>query len=251
MRILFLALLLVFGVNSWADPTQGVNYITEEFPPFNFKGNDGNPTGINTDVLVEMFKKMGSKNSYRDIKLQPWVRGYRTTQEDGSMNILFSTTRTPEREKIFKWVGPLTDATNDIMVRKGNPKGVKIESDTDFGKYKYAVIRDDIGEQVLANAGVKKSNLSHSTNFYAMVKKLQGGKVDAVSYNGTVAKWLLKKEGLSPADFDFVYSTKLGQHYFAFNKSIDDSVVEAHQKALESVKADKALMDKITEKYLK
>ncbi|MBU2708263.1 transporter substrate-binding domain-containing protein [Zooshikella marina] len=251
MYKIIVSLLLFITINSWADPTQGVKYLTEEFPPFNFKGEDGNPAGINTDVLIEMFKKMGSQNSYKDIKIQPWVRGYRTTLEEGSMNVLYSAIKTPERENLFKWVGPLTDSTNDIIVLKQNASKVKIEKDSDLVKYKYAVIREDIGEQLLVKAGVKSSNISYSTNLFAMIKKLQDDKVDAVSYNGTVAKWLIKKQGMNPSDFEIVYTMKLGQHYFAFNKSIDDNVVEAHQKALDAVKNDQALMSKIKDKYLK
>ncbi len=35
-----------------------LEYITEEFPPYNFEGQNGLVIGINADILVEMFKEM-------------------------------------------------------------------------------------------------------------------------------------------------------------------------------------------------
>lgn len=241
----------LFSQNVSANATAGINYITEEFPPYNFKGEDGNPTGINTDVLVAMFKEMGSNNKYESIKLQPWVRGYRTTLEAGSLNVLYSTTRTAEREKLFKWVGPLSDSVNEILSTVDIANSLKINSSDDLKQYKFAAIKDDIGEQLLKKYGVPDKNISLSTNFFAMIKKLESGKVKGVSYNGIVAKWLLKKDGQNPSKIVPIYTEKLGQHYFAFNKDIDDTIVEAHQKALDKVKSDSAKMEAIQNKYLK
>ncbi len=252
MRKLFTACLLaMIAPFAAADPTAGINYITEEFPPYNFKGEDGKPSGINTDVLAEMFKRMGSANNYDTIKLQPWVRGYRTTQEAGSMNVLYSTTRTEERENLFKWVGPLSDSINEILSTAEIAATMKVNSSEDLKAYKFAAIKDDIGEQLLKKYGVPAGNISLSTNFYAMIKKLDSGKVQGISYNGIVARWLMKKDGQDPSKLTPVFSEKLGQHYFAFNKDIDDSIVEAHQKALDEVKGDQGFMQKTQDKYLK
>ena len=251
MKTLIGFIFAIFALPVWADPTQGITYITQEFPPYNFKGEGGKTVGINTDILVEMLKKMGSSQARKDIKIQPWVRGYRTTQEPGNLNVLYSTLRTEKREDLFKWVGPLSKGSNDLIVLKGNPKKVMINSDEDYKKFKYAVIRDGLGDLLMKEWGVPKKNISQSTKFFAMVKKLQDGKVDAISYNGLVAKYLLKKQGLNPSDFESAVSIPIGEHYFAFNKTIDDDIVQAHQKALEEIQADKALVQSIQDKYLK
>ncbi|MDE1464897.1 substrate-binding periplasmic protein [Spartinivicinus poritis] len=251
MKALIGLIFTVLALPVWADPTQGITYITEEFPPYNFKGEGGEAVGMNTDILVAMLEKLKSSQARKDIKIQPWVRGYRTTQEPGNLNVLYSTTRTKKREGLFKWVGPLSKGSNDLIVLKGNPKKVMVNSPEDYKKFKYAAIRDDLGELLLKEKGVPKKNISQSTNFFAMIKKLQDGKVDAISYNGTVAKWLIKKEGLSPADFESAVSTPIGEHYFAFNKTIDDEVVKAHQKALEEVMADTTFVQSVQDKYLK
>ena len=56
------------------------------------------------------------------LEVFPWARGYKMALNEPN-TALYSTTRTPERETLFKWVGPL--ASNDwVMFGK---KGTKIK----------------------------------------------------------------------------------------------------------------------------
>lgn len=251
IKVLAATVLLVMSQLSFADPSARLEYITEDFPPYNFKGDDGDAHGLNVDLLVEMFKEMGASKGRPDIKIQPWARGYRAAQEKGKINVLFSTTRTEARESLFKWVGPLSEATNALITLKGNPHNVVINSDADFANYKYGAIRDDIGELKLKEAGVTSKQITHGANFPALVKMLNAKRVQAISYNATVGLWLIKQAGFNPDDFEIVYSKTIGEHYFAFNKSVDDATVAAHQEALDKVKANASLVNSIKDKYLK
>lgn len=233
------------------DATAGIDYITEEYPPYNFKDASGEITGLSVDILSEMFKVMSSSNTASDIKLRPWARGYRDAQKPGLKNVLFSTTRSDSRENLFKWVGPISSAVNAIFTLKGNPSGISLNSDADFARYKYGVIRDDIAELILKEKGVPKNKLSLSTNFESLLKQLNRKRVQAIAYNKNVGVWLIKKLGYSPDDYDVVYESKTGELYFAFNKTIDDAVVKAHQQALDQVFANKVTINAIKDKYLK
>ena len=99
--------------------TQSVDNLTimtEIYPPYNFK-EKGELKGISVDLMVLILKKLGSRQTRNNIKLWPWARGYREVL--GKKNTcLFSTTRTIEREKHFKWVGPITSTTISILARK-------------------------------------------------------------------------------------------------------------------------------------
>ena len=44
-----------------------IRFMTEEYPPFNMKGDDGVATGIAVDVLAEMFKRVGSSKTAKDV----------------------------------------------------------------------------------------------------------------------------------------------------------------------------------------
>lgn len=241
---------ILFLLFFWT-PLKAVEYITEQFPPYNFKSENGQVEGLNVDVLVAMFEVMNNGKSRSDIKIQPWSRGIKVTQTPGKQNVLFSTTRTPERESLYKWVGPLSIATNAIIVLKGNPAGVSLDDAGSLSKFKFGAVRDDLGEGKLKEMGVPKKNVSLSSKLEPLIKRLQSKRVDAISYNYTVASWAMKNAGINPADFEVIKEVEIGRHYFAFNKSVSDDVVAAHQKALDSVKSDQATMNAINEKYLK
>lgn len=80
-----------------------LSLLTEELPPLNMLIN-GKIVGISADKVTELMKR--SKVSYT-LDIMPWARGYQLAL-DKPNTCVFSTTRTPERETRFKWIGPLT-----------------------------------------------------------------------------------------------------------------------------------------------
>ena len=70
---------------------------------------------------------------------------------------LFSTTRTVDREQLFKWVGPI--AVNRVVLIAAKERNLKINSVAELENYGIGVVGDDVAEQFLLNAGVPKENL--------------------------------------------------------------------------------------------
>ncbi len=248
-KLLF-AILILFVVSSSILRADDFQYMTEELPPYSFKDEKGLPAGINVDILLEMFKELGNGKTRKDIQILPWVRGMKLVKEKGKKNLLFSTTRTPERESLFKWAGPLGISTSEIIVLRGNPQKVSLVNDSDFHNYRFGAIRDDLGDEYLKNKNVDQSKISYSTNILTIIKKLQSKRIDAISYDIITTLWLIQQNGLNPNDFESIESVEFGQYYFAFNLSVDDTVVESHQNALDKVKANVKLMEQIKDRYL-
>lgn len=227
-------------------------YMTEEYPPFNFEEN-GELKGIAVDVLVEIFNRMDSGLTREHIRVFPWARGYkRALGEKNTM--LFSTIRTEEREKLFKWVGPV--AENRIVVIALKDKPIVIDSAEDLNKYKYGVIRKDIGEQLIVKAGVDKSRIQPGAKVISIIKKMKLNRIDAWAYGESVANWFIKQHGYDPAEFKTVYELmKQGDLYFAFHKDTPDSLIDKFQQALDALKkkdgAEKSEYEKILDRYLK
>jgi polar amino acid transport system substrate-binding protein len=67
------------------------------------------------------------------IEFLPWTEGYQRAQKEKN-TVLFSTARLPEREKLFKWVGPIRPVKG-VLISKSN-NNVTIQSDSDIKKYK-------------------------------------------------------------------------------------------------------------------
>ena len=110
-KSLFIALFLATGFAHAQLPADyKVVLLTENFPPFNMAVDDKNFArddgidGISADIVREMFKRAGI--DYTLTLRFPWDRLYRLTLDKPNYG-LFSTTYTPERQPLFKWVGPL------------------------------------------------------------------------------------------------------------------------------------------------
>ena len=84
--------------------------LTENFPPYNMAKNgknfaqNENIEGIAVDILRETFKRAGIP--YSMTLRFPWQRIYQLALENPGYGV-FVTARVPEREQLFKWVGPL------------------------------------------------------------------------------------------------------------------------------------------------
>ncbi len=92
-------------------PSYGLILTTEDYPPFNMPDpKTGQLTGISVDKVVELMRRA---NEPYKLAPFPWARAYQMAiQMDDTC--VFSTTRTPEREALFRWVGPLV--MNDWIV---------------------------------------------------------------------------------------------------------------------------------------
>lgn len=104
-RLLFLFLRTVaLGVSlmtSAAPPH--LTLVTEEYPPYNLRNPQGVITGVSTDIVHALMKSAGY--TY-EISLYPWARAIQMAQVEHD-TCVYSMSRTPERESLYKWIGPL------------------------------------------------------------------------------------------------------------------------------------------------
>lgn len=247
--ISYFILLLGFPLSTYthAQSLDDIYFITENYPPYNFKDN-GKLQGISIDLLLLMFKKLNVKQTSADLHLKPWARGYNALLAK-SNTCLFSTVRTEEREALFSWVGPIAATSISLLARKD--KKIKISSVQDLSKYKIGVVRDDVGEQLLLKAGVNVANLDQigGVNVLAQsIKKLNKGRFDLLAYDDEVAFWIIKKQGFDPDSYETVYTLKKGQLYYACNKKVSQLLIQKLQQALDELK-EEGLYQQIIDNY--
>jgi polar amino acid transport system substrate-binding protein len=105
-QILVVTLLLAAGfVRAGAQPSAPALYIGTEYSPPTSMLEGGKVIGSATDKVREAMARSGVAYN---IDLLPWKRAYNAalTRADGCV---YSTTRTPEREALFKWAGPTAE----------------------------------------------------------------------------------------------------------------------------------------------
>ena len=82
-----------------------IDLMTEILPPFQYYDEDRNLSGISIEIIEKVKTEINSKVPIKGV---PWSRGLKITKKKKN-SALFSMLRTPDREKLFKWVGPLVD----------------------------------------------------------------------------------------------------------------------------------------------
>ncbi|MBT3879834.1 MAG: transporter substrate-binding domain-containing protein [Candidatus Scalindua sp.] len=203
--------------------------LTEEFPPYNFTDNE-KISGISTEIVREILKKVNHPDK---LEVLPWMQGYNLLQEENNI-ILFSTTRSPMREDLFKWVGPLVPNNTVFFAKKGS--GISISSMDDARKVKsIGVYKDDFGELLLKKKGF--NNLNSELDNKLNVKKLAEGKIDLWIINELTGKHMARKVGLEDK-IEKVYAVQKDYMYIAFSKSTPDTVIKEWQNVLDTIKAD-------------
>lgn len=124
MLALRLALVLASACGlASAAPT--LQIVTEHSPPASMLAADGTVIGSGTEKVREMMKRAGVE--YR-IELLPWKRAYTQALENPD-TCIYSTTRTPERENLFKWIGPTDEGEWVLLGRADRQYGLKTLED--------------------------------------------------------------------------------------------------------------------------
>lgn len=84
-----------------SSPARTLIITTEDAPPHNMtKQGSDEITGLATELLKTALDETKIKYS---ITLHPWSRAYQMAQKDND-TCVYSTTRTGQREPLFKWI---------------------------------------------------------------------------------------------------------------------------------------------------
>ncbi len=215
----------MMGVSQASDFSK-LDYLTEEFPPYNFK--EGNQAGgIAVDLLMAMAKQANVPLTKGDVRVYSWARAYDMTLK-GPNKVLFSTTRAAKREDLFKWAGPIASLRVTLIGKKD--AGIEINSADQMKNYKIGVVNEDYGEQLLRDAGVPEKQIDQLTKPDQIAKKLISGRLQLWAYDEITAFMLIKRNGGDTSQFKSYYVLNEGQLYYALSKDVDDSTVASMQK---------------------
>lgn len=230
---------------SHADTVPKFMIMTEEWKPYNFQ-EKGTIKGISVDMLVLMLERTGSAQGRDDIQIYPWARAYKISREKPG-TLLFTTARTAEREKIFKWVGPIFEIEFNIYALKS--RHIRINSFEDLRKYKIGTLRADAMEELLINkTGMKVSDFDQGASNLINMKKLLAGRTDLIAQSKDTTIHTCKEAGLNPDEFEPVFILEKSSMYYAFHKETPDSVIIMFQTVFDEIKSEGKLAE-IFKKY--
>ena len=239
------SLLLINGAHAEESPDTDLVLLTENFPPYNMAKNgknfaqDENINGIAVDIVREMFKR--ADVTYSLTLRFPWERIYKLALEKPGYGV-FVMARLPDREKLFKWVGPI-GPDDWIMLAKADSK-ISLETLDQARKYKIGAYKGDAIAETLAKQGLKPIVVLRDQD---NAKMLVSGQIDLWATGDPAGRYLARQEGVN--GLKTVLRFNSAELYLALNKDVPDDVVAKLQAALDQLRKE-GVVDDIMARYL-
>jgi len=134
-----------------ASDSESMIVVTEEWAPYNYKQADGKITGSSTLVVEQTLR---NSNIPYYINIYPWARSYGLALNNANV-LLYSTVRTPAREKLFHWVCPINSVEYSIF-KLTSRKDIIINSLDDLENYSTGITRETFLHSFLDKHGLEK-----------------------------------------------------------------------------------------------
>jgi polar amino acid transport system substrate-binding protein len=219
----------------------------DSWPPYMFLEN-GTISGIATEIVRTTFQKAGIP---LDIKVYPWARAYQMALDEKN-TLIYILYRTPERESLFKWVGPIVPSYPMYFYKLKNRSEITINALEDAKKYKVGVVRNVANHKYLLSQGFEEGkNLETVTDPQQNVKKLFAQRIDLLISNELPLMILMKEVGFSMNDVEPCFTPiESDAGYIGLNMQTADQVIQQLQTAFEALQAEGTVAT-IQEKYIK
>lgn len=224
---LLLAILLA------ATPSFALTIATEDSPPSTIVKND-TLSGISVDIVREIQRRTGDSTR---IEVFPWARAYTMASTTPDV-VLFATTRTPERDPLFRWIGPIFSIKWGFYALKGKGRPLSSLEDAKTGVI-IGTYKDDAREQYLKSQGF--TNLESASTQMINIRKLKAGRIDLLVSTNIGVSTMPESAGLKPGELVNVFTFKEVDLYIVFSRGSDEATVAAWEKAFKGMQEDGTL----------
>ena len=219
--------------------------LTENFPPYNMAKNgknfakDENIEGIAVDIVRETFQRAGI--SYNLTLRFPWERIYKLALEKPGYGV-FVMARLPDREALFKWVGPI--GPDDWVLLAKADSTIQLNELEQARRYRIGAYKGDAIAETLGKQGL---NPVVALRDQDNAQKLMEGQIDLWATGDPAGRYLARQVGVT--GLKTVLRFNSAQLYLALNKDVPEEVVEKLQAALDELRKE-GRIDQIMANYL-
>lgn len=208
--------------------------LTENLPPLNYEDRQG-AQGFSVELLRLMAAQAGLE---LELQVLPWQRAVQVAEAQ-PRSVLFSLTRTPEREAQFQWVGPI--AQRRILIYKlAHRSDLAMTQLSELGSARIGVVRDSAADRALQAAGLRhgielEPGLDDATN----LRKLLAGRMEYITLLDWAAAWNLRQLQRPYGTLQPVMEQDASKSYwYGLRPDADPAVVRRLQAALDAIRRD-------------
>lgn len=206
---------------------------TEDYRPFSYL-EEGRPSGMAVAVVEELIRRTGE---VARIELVPWTRGYHQVRQQAD-TALFSTVRTPAREPLFHWVGPIARGhTRFYSLKESGVRVANLDDVRQLGTlavpkqwYSYELLREQ-----------QMENLYGVPTPQDMLRMFRHGRVKLLLANNLTLDGMLAEQGMHAGQLQEQFDLMPNDSYIAFSRQTDLERVARWQRALDEMRRDGSL----------
>ena len=229
-----------------AQPARLLLGFTENLPPLNYL-DGADPQGFSVELLRMVAATAGLP---LELQVLPWQRAVQQAEAEPA-SVLFSLTRTPEREAQFQWVGPI--AQRRILIYRLASRGdLGLNRVEDRGGARSGVVRESATDRQLQAAGLKpgvelEQGLDDATN----LRKLLAGRMEFVTLLDWAAAWNLRQLRLPYETLQVALEHDTTKAYwYGLRPDADPALVKRLQAALDTIRRD-GRYDRLRQRYFR
>ncbi|MEH6826320.1 MAG: ABC transporter substrate-binding protein [Motiliproteus sp.] len=224
-----IALTLLPGLTLGADP---VVPLTLEEPLLSYHNSVGNLDGVSVELVRELQRRVGNE---KPIQVYPWARAYRIAQTRAD-TLLFTTTRSAEREPLFHWLlrvnrdAWMLFARHDDGLQLNSLEGAKrVES--------VGVLRGGAHALLLRSEGF--TNLVPMASYAQLLENLTKGRIRLGLHSASGFIESASRAGIPTTEIKPLYTLRTSESYLVLSKpGTDPDTVRRWQEAAASMLED-------------
>ena len=212
-------------------PLRPLYITTETAAPSSMLDGDGRVIGIATDKVRAALERAGLPYT---IDLLPWKRAYAAarTRPDACV---YSTTRTPERDALFKWVGP-TDSAEWVLMARADRR-IVLRTLEDARPYRIGTYNGDARDAYLRSRGFR---VDPAPTDLTNPRKLLLGRIDLWAAALRAGSPVLEQNGWNGRIVPVLVFNRMDV-FLACNQAVPDEVVNRLNGAFASLERDGAM----------
>ncbi|WP_157917477.1 substrate-binding periplasmic protein [Pseudodesulfovibrio profundus] len=219
-------MVLLFTVSS--AQAEAFTVFTNTVPPIKFVENN-RLKGVAGEILDALLRR--TNHSVDTVIALPLKTAYEQVRQTKN-SICPALGRTPQREKHFKWVGPVYSTRFGLIVKKSRLEELKSVNSSDLI---VGSVAQSVPEQKYRKQFPSKKVRQIPTTDQA-IRQLAGNTIDVLVFALTPAFHLIAHEGLDPHDYVVLNEIDSVDLYIAFNLHTSDQTIQQFQDALEDMK---------------
>lgn len=234
MRTIFVLLLSLLLAPSAVAQDNGAppdfrRFVTSALPPLEIN-RDGQPDGAVLEVLRELCARM---NQPYAVEFLPFPRALAAPRQTPATGFA-GASRIPERESLYKWIGPLIHDDIVLAARKSlRPAPASLD---DARPLRIGVLRGGQAETRLRHLGF--DNIERLTDYETGARMLKLGRIDAWAASRLSIPYLYRAQDSDPATLDIGATIARNDVYLAVSRDIPDTTIAAWQEALNRMHAE-------------